>query len=59
MYTNSCSGVIQSFSKRIILLEDYGKIVRFDFLFVYHFPSLNTAIFEEIILPNNVVMHKL
>ena len=56
MYTNS--GVIQLFLKSIILLEDYGKIVKSDFLFVIHFPSLDTAIFEVIILPKNVVMHK-
>ena len=60
MYTNS--GVIHSFSKSIILLVDYGKIVIFDFLFsfiVFHFLSLDTAIFGKIILPNDVVMPKL
>ena len=41
----------------IILLEDHGKILTFDFLFAFY--SFLIAMFKEIILPNNVVMHTL
>ena len=41
----------------IIVLEDNGKILTFDYLFAFYLFLI--AMFEEIILPNNVVMHTL